>query len=345
MNILVLGGGLSPEREVSLCSSTMVCNALIDNGHKAVLCDIFFGIPEFDGDYDKLFSGAHKLTPYTVGSNEPDLNLIKAQRTVGYNELIGLNVPQVAAKADIVYMGLHGSSGEDGKIQALFDSLGIRYTGSGAEGCKKAMDKWVTKAIFDECGILTPRGCIVERGEDVDIDALPIPCVVKPCSGGSSIGTTIVLDRSEIYHALELAFLQEDRALVEAYIKGREISAGVLGNEALPLIEIIPKVGFYDYKNKYMAGLTDEVTPAPVDRKVTEMIQQAALKGAKALGLEVYSRMDFILTSDGKAYCLEANTLPGMTATSLLPQEAQANGIDYKTLCQRILTISMEKYR
>lgn len=343
MNILVIGGGLSPEREVSLCSSTMICNSLIKSGHKAILIDLFFGLPDFDGNEEKLFNEAHILPPYSVRPDAPDLETVKGQRLVGDTEYIGLNVLRLSKYADIVFMGLHGSSGEDGALQALFDSLGVLYTGSGSLGCKAAMDKWQSKAIFDRFGIPSPRGEVFRADERINEAKLPIPCVVKPCSGGSSIGTTLVFDRAKLHGAIEFAFKQEDRILIEQYVHGRELAAGILGDTALPLIEIIPKAGFYDYRNKYIAGLTEEVTPANVDDETTKRIQAAAKHAAEVLGLSVYSRLDFILALDGQFFCLEANTLPGMTPTSLLPQEAQAMGISYDELCQRILALSMEK--
>lgn len=344
MNILVLGGGLSMEREVSLCSSTMVCNALIDSGHRAIMIDAYFGLPDFDGDFEALFAGAKKLPPYCVSPITPDLDLIKAQRQGGDTDALGLNVLKIGKWADMVYMGLHGAAGENGDIQSKFDSLGIRYTGSGASGCRLAMDKWQTKSILNDNGILSPKGCILTRGTDYVLDALPLPCVVKPCSGGSSIGTTIVHKREQLQTAIADALSFDQTALVEQYIKGREIAAGILGNIALPLIEILPKTDFYNYKNKYLAGLTKEITPAPVDERTTQSIQQAAKKVFELLGLEVYGRLDFILGEDGRVYCLEANTLPGMTPTSLLPQEAQAAGLSYPKLCCSILNLSMEKY-
>ncbi|MDO4543441.1 MAG: D-alanine--D-alanine ligase [Clostridia bacterium] len=344
MNIVVLCGGLSPEREVSISSSTMVCNALLDRGHRAVMVDSFLGLPEFDGDFDALFAGAKKLPPYTVSPEEPNLAKIKALRTAeGDTDTIGRNVVALCKYADIVYIGLHGNGGENGDIQGYFDNRGIRYTGTNAEGCRMAMDKWVSKRIFNEFGVTTPRGALLKKGEPIRYDSLPLPAVVKPCSGGSSIATTIVRDRSLLQPAIELAFKQEDRVLVENLIEGREFAVGVLGEEALPVIEILPKAGFYDYRNKYIAGLTREVCPANIEPKYRELLQTMAIKGFAALKLQVYARFDFILTPEGRAFCLEGNTLPGMTPTSLLPQEAAAAGIDYPSLCERIIKLSLEK--
>ena len=320
----------------------MACNALLSLGHRAILVDLFFGLPDWDGTTD-LFSEAKPLAPYRVGEHEPDLDALRRSRSVGFNSYIGLNVPELCEQADIVYMGLHGDCGENGKLQAFFDERGIRYTGSGAEACRAAMDKWISKQLFVQNGILTPKGVCLHADEPYDPDRLPIPCVVKPCNGGSSIGVSVVLRREELDAALKLAFSMESTILVEEYIKGRELSCGILGDRALPPIEIIPLHGFYDYKNKYQAGASREVTPAEIPDAQTELIQQIAKQVFSVLGLSVYGRIDFLLTERGEAYCLEANTLPGMTPTSLLPQEAAVIGYSYEQLCNTIVHLSMEK--
>ena len=342
MKIVVLAGGLSPERDVSFSSGTMAANALLSLGHQAILVDLFFGLPEWDGKTD-LFREAKPLPPFRVSESEPDLDALRVSRKVGFNDYIGLNVPELCAQADIVYMALHGDCGENGELQAFFDARGIRYTGSGAEGCRNAMNKWISKQLFERAGILTPRGICLNVGEPFDSDSLPVPCVVKPCSGGSSIGVSVVQDRSRLYDALKLAFSMEPTILVEEYVKGRELSCGVLGDAALPPIEIIPLHGFYDYKNKYQAGASKEVTPAEIDAEATQRIQSIALEVFHLLGLSVYGRIDYLLTEDGKAYCLEANTLPGMTPTSLLPQEAAVAGYSYDQLCDTIISLSLKK--
>ena len=342
MKIVVLAGGLSPERDVSFSSGTMACNALLSLGHKAILVDLFFGLPDWDGKTD-LFESAKHLPPFRVSETEPDLDALRLSRKAGYNEYIGLNVPELCEKADIVYMALHGDCGENGKLQAFFDSRGIRYTGSGAVGCRNAMDKWISKQMFESAGILTPRGILLRAGEPFDPDSLPLPCVVKPCNGGSSIGVSVVTERRDLYDALKLAFSMENTILVEEYVKGRELSCGILGEAALPPIEIIPLHGFYDYKNKYQAGAAREVTPAEIPDEATEKLQRIALSVFRLLGLSVYGRIDFLLTETGDAYCLEANTLPGMTPTSLLPQEAAVVGYSYEQLCDTIIRLSLEK--
>lgn len=342
MKIVVLAGGLSPERDVSFSSGTMAVNALLSLGHQAILVDLFFGLPDWDGKTD-LFEGAKPLPPFRVSEAEPDLDALRLSRREGFNEYIGPNVPALCEQADIVYMGLHGDCGENGRLQAFFDERGIRYTGSGAAGCRNAMDKWISKQLFEAAGILTPRGRLLTAGEPFDPDTLPVPCVVKPCNGGSSIGVSVVTDRRDLYDALKLAFSMERTILVEEYVKGRELSCGILGGTALPPIEIIPLHGFYDYKNKYQAGASREVTPAEIGEEATEKIQRIALQVFRLLGLSVYGRIDFLLTENGDAYCLEANTLPGMTPTSLLPQEAAVVGYSYEKLCDTIISLSLQK--
>ena len=342
MKIVVLAGGLSPERDVSFSSGTMAANALLSLGHQAILIDLFFGLPDWDGKTD-LFQSAKPLPPFRVSESEPDLDALRLSRPEGYNEYIGLNVPELCEQADIVYMALHGDCGENGRLQAFFDERGIRYTGSGAAGCRNAMDKWISKQMFDAAGVTTPRGTLLRSGDPFDPDTLPIPCVVKPCNGGSSIGVSVVTDRRDLYDALKLAFSMEHTILVEEYIKGRELSCGILGGIALPPIEIIPLHGFYDYKNKYQAGASREVTPAEIGQEATEKIQRIAKQVFTLLGLSVYGRIDFLLTENGDAYCLEANTLPGMTPTSLLPQEAAVKGYSYERLCDTIISLSLQK--
>lgn len=342
MNIVVLAGGLSPERDVSLSSGTMACNALLGRGHRAILVDLFFGVPEWDGT-ERIFSEAKPLPPYRVAGAEPDLRAIAASRKEGYNEWIGSNVPALCRFADIVFMGLHGDCGENGKLQALFDSLGVRYTGSGAKACALAMDKDAAKRVFAENGILCPDGFVHRAGEPLDLASVPLPCVVKPLSGGSSIGVSIVREREALASALDAALSVEPQVLIETFVRGRELSCGVLGDTVLPPIEIIPREGFYDYKNKYQAGATEEITPARIPPETARRMQALTRRGFDALGLSVYGRLDFLLTADGDIFCLEANTLPGLTPTSLIPQEAAAIGIDYPTLCERIVALSLEK--
>ncbi|MCR5388437.1 MAG: D-alanine--D-alanine ligase, partial [Lachnospiraceae bacterium] len=245
-------------------------------------------------------------------------------------------------KADIVFLALHGENGENGRLQAALDLYGIKYTGSGYIESAMAMHKSIAKIQMLAGGVNVPDGFVLKKGEAVRIPGFP--CIVKPNSGGSSIGVSIANDEAEYSKALKAAFEWEDTVLVEDYIKGREFSVCVIDHKALPVIEIAPLQGFYDYKNKYKAGSAIETCPAEITKEQTENMQEQAEKAAKALKLNTYSRMDFIMREDGKCYCLEANTLPGMTPTSLIPQEARAVGINFEDLCEKIINISLKKY-
>ena len=343
MNIVVLAGGLSNERDVSLSSGAMAANALMDMGHHAVLVDLFFGVESLPSPVSDVFLHCKKLPSYKVPKVAPDIDAIKASRKSGFSASIGNGVLELCQAADITYLALHGDCGEDGSLQAFFDMSDVKYTGSPSIGCALAMNKFVSKQLLNAAGLLTPACVLLKKNQAFSMEDIPMPCVVKPCSGGSSIGISIVHDKMAFDAALQNAFRYEEEVLVEEYVRGHELSAGILGEEALPLIEIIPKDGFYDYANKYQPGLTTEITPARFPADVTARIQADALKGFRALQLSIYGRLDFLLTDEGKAYCLEANTLPGMTPTSLLPQEAAAVGIDYPTLCDKIVRMSLLK--
>jgi len=342
VKILVLAGGLSPEREVSLSTGTMVCNALREKGQDAILVDLFYGVEELPGDMESFFADKTPLPPYVIESAVPDLSRLREESRNRPYGTIGKNVIELCKAADIVFMALHGEPGENGMVQAMLDMLNIKYTGAGYRGSAVAMDKALTKHILVSRGINTVEGIMLKRGEP--LSDVPLPCIVKPCSGGSSIGVRRVLDRADVLPAVEEAFKYEDDILIEKFVSGREITCGVLGDTALPPAEeVIPKGGFYDYAHKYQSGLITEICPAELPVEVTAEVQDISLRVFRALGLEVYARMDFIY--DGRDfYCLEANTLPGMTPTSHLPQEAKAMGISYPELCMRIIELSLEKY-
>lgn len=337
-----MAGGLSPEREVSLSTGTMVCNALREKGQDAILVDLFYGVEELPGDMESFFADKTPLPPYVIESAVPDLSRLREESRNRPYGTIGKNVIELCKAADIVFMALHGEPGENGMVQAMLDMLNIKYTGAGYRGSAVAMDKALTKHILVSRGINTVEGIMLKRGEP--LSDVPLPCIVKPCSGGSSIGVRRVLDRADVLPAVEEAFKYEDDILIEKFVSGREITCGVLGDTALPPAEeVIPKGGFYDYAHKYQSGLITEICPAELPVEVTAEVQDISLRVFRALGLEVYARMDFIY--DGRDfYCLEANTLPGMTPTSHLPQEAKAMGISYPELCMRIIELSLEKY-
>lgn len=350
MKIVVLAGGLSTERDVSFKTGEMVTKALRENGHQVILLDVFMGYSDKEEDLTGIFDRAEAVSVKVAAIPEtaPDLEKVKAQRKDQSDNFFGPNVIELCRMADIVFMALHGENGENGKIQAAFDLFGIRYTGTGYLGSALAMNKGMAKQLFLENGIPTPRGTSLKRGEDaakIETCGIHFPCVVKPCSGGSSIGVSIVHDKEEYEQALKEAFRWENELVIEEYVKGREFSVGVIDFQALPIIEIAPVEGFYDYKNKYKAGSTVETCPAELSEQITKEMQGYAEKVAEVLGLNTYSRTDFLLDAEDHIFCLEANTLPGMTPTSLLPQEAKVTGVDFNQLCEKLIESSMRKYK
>ena len=343
MKIVVLCGGLSMERDVSISSSTLICRALREMGHQAVLVDMFYGLEDCDAPLETLFDDLPPLKDTGISEAEPDLEAVKAARKWKSPSKVGKGVFELCALADVVFLGLHGACGEDGRIQAALDLMGVPYTGSGYLGSAIAMDKDLTKQLVRAAGLKTPQWRLLyyrEKQIEALCGELKLPCVVKPVDSGSSIGVAIAHSREELEKALR-ENVGLGRVIVEQYVHGREIQVGVLRGRALPSIEIIPKEGFYDYKNKYQAGAALEICPAPVDPETEQRLGATALKVHKLLELRTYSRTDFILTEEGEIFFLEINTLPGMTPTSLVPQEAAAAGLDYNSLCQIIVDDAM----
>lgn len=335
MKIVVLAGGTSTERDVSLTSGSMIYRALKKNGHQAMLLDVYLG---YEGNPENVFDLECDWTENIgrISETNPDLEAVKAMRKDGGKSFFGPNVLTICEMADAVFMALHGANGEDGKIQACFELMGIPYTGTDFVSAAMAMDKGITKDLFKAYGIPTPAGIRLRKGAQ-ETEKVPFPCIVKACCGGSSVGVCIARDEQEYEAAKKEAFLYDEEAVVEQYITGREFSVGVMNGKALPVIEIAPKQGFYDYKNKYQAGSAVETCPAEITPQQTVRMQEIAEQVFAALRLKNYARMDFMMDTDGNMYCLEANTLPGMTPTSLLPQEAAAVGISFEQLCEQIL--------
>ncbi len=339
MKIVVLAGGYSPEREVSLCSASLIANALMRKGHRVLLLDVYEGISELPCDPESLFleNGHYE---YRISDVAPDLAALRARVNNG-DALVGRNVEKLCRMADKVFLALHGAMGENGQLQAYLDCCGISYTGSSYLGCALAMDKDIAKRIFREAGVPTPAWRLfrvgIDRVEDL-LGAISLPCVIKPVGGGSSVGVSMADTREELEAAIAEAGKWEKELIVERRIVGREFTMGILGGRTLPPVEIIPKEGFYDYKNKYQ-GTTEEICPAEIPDAVTQEMSRLTRLGFEALRLSHYARFDFLLDGEGGLWCLEANTLPGMTPTSLLPQEAAAVGIAYDDLCETILTM------
>lgn len=349
MNIVVLAGGLSTERDVSLITGGQVSAALRKNGHKVILLDVFMGYSDKEEDLEGIFDRWEEVSSATgtISEEAPDIEQVKSMRADKSDCFFGPNVIRMCQAADIVFMALHGENGENGKIQAAFDLFGIRYTGSGYLSSALAMNKGLSRQLFAAHGIPVAEGISMkktERKDNFSETGLELPCVVKPCCGGSSIGVSIVHTEEEYEKALDEAFKYEDEIVIESYIKGREFSVGVIEGKALPVIEIAPVEGFYDYKNKYKAGSTIETCPAQLPEDITKEMQHYAELVSQVLELNIYTRTDFLLGEDNKIYCLESNTLPGMTPTSLLPQEAQVIGMNFEQLCEKLIQVSLKKY-
>lgn len=346
MNIVVLAGGLSPERDVSLTSGAEICKALLKKGHNAFLLDMFLGISWEKERLLEVFQSAdHGLSIATeIKTTLPNLEAIRSARNYSSNSCFGENVLELCELADMTFIALHGSDGENGKVQATFDLLGIPYTGPNSLGLALSMNKLVAKQIFKMSKVPTPRGTsLTKYTKDTSLEDLGyyLPLVIKPCSGGSSIGVYIVHTEEEYKNAIFATFQNnpEEEVVIEPYIKGREYACTIVGGKALPLVEIIPKDGIFNYANKYQkGGATDLCPPISLDKKTQKKLQKAGEKAFQALRLDVYARADFIVDeTDGKFYCLEMNGLPGMTPTSLVPIAAKEEGMSYEDLCQCIL--------
>lgn len=329
MKIAVLAGGVSPEHDVSMRSGRLVASALARRGHKVALCDVMLPVKEQK-------SATFGASP--DGEQSPPT--VKRIGSVG--NAVGDGVIELCKSADVCFLALHGGAGEDGHIQALLDSFGIVYTGSGMAACHSAMDKYISKLICREAGLAVPRGSVVRREENPP--KIKYPAVIKPCSCGSSVGVSFADDEKELGAALFAAFEFEDRVLIEEKIAGREFSVSVLGGRALPSVEIIPHGGTYDFLSKYKSGMTDEICPGRLSPDDENKLGALALKAHEALGLSDFSRSDFIFDENKNTFFyLETNALPGMTENSLMPLAARRVGIEYGELCEKICALALER--
>jgi D-alanine-D-alanine ligase len=330
-------GGTSSERDVSLASGLRIADALRTRGHSVRTIDTATGALTEADEQRMLAAGVVKQQPPTPG----ELARMNAE-----------SVTETAARlpkrgeCDVAFLALHGGRGEDGTIQALLDLAGVPYTGSGHLPSALAMDKDLSKHLFRAYGVGTanwlmatdrasPSTAAVER-------ALGWPVIVKPSKQGSTVGLSIVKQEAELAPAIAEAFEHDDEVMIEQFIAGRELTVGILGGEALPVGEIIPKHEIYDYECKYTAGMAEELFPAPLPAEQTAAVQAQARQAFAALKLGGCARIDFRMSASGELYCLEANTLPGMTATSLIPQAAAAAGIPFPELCERIALLATE---
>ncbi|MEI6560736.1 MAG: D-alanine--D-alanine ligase [Verrucomicrobiota bacterium] len=306
-----------------------------------------------------MSSLTHKRIAVLKGGpgSERQISLASAAGVAGALRELGAEVVEVDVTGphfelpegiDLAFNMIHGTFGEDGQLQRALEARGIPYTGEGVRGSELAFDKLLSKARFVEHGVPTPKFEMIAAGAT---PSLPLPYVVKAPCEGSSVGVYIVKTPEEVAPALEAAARYARELLVEEFVEGRELTVGILGGQALPIIEIRPRTGFYDFANKYPfldptgQGAADHYCPAALDEATTARIQQLALDANRALGLEVYCRVDFLLRPTGEALVLEINTIPGMTQASLLPEAAGVAGIPYPQLCERIAELSLSRYR
>lgn len=330
MKIAVLFGGDSMERDVSIASAAQVVGALRSRGHEVIAYDSGRGRLT-SADEQHLFASKIDRAP-------PDKRVVTSLPTV-------VSAPDLA-HVDVVFIAMHGGSGEDGTVQALLDLAGIPYTGSGKLGSALGWDKDVAKRLFLAAGVPTPDWLMAPVAVDLAIERLGLPLIVKPNGQGSTVGLTLVKTRAELEKAIALAAGFDSEVMLERYIDGRELTVGILEDRALAVGEIIPSTGpIFDYAAKYQAGGAEEIFPARLTAEQTARAQDLALRVHRALKLETYSRVDFRMDAEGNLWCLEVNTLPGLTAASLLPRAAQAVGIGFPELCERICTGALARRR
>lgn len=338
MNIGVIFGGISTERDISIKSGIAVYNALKQLDYNAILVDPALGKDGFLHSVEE----AEKLPKYA----ELDAQIHNKQKYLECISSSNLN------EINLAFIVLHGKYGEDGTIQTLLDFKDIPYTGSEPKAHSIGLDKNLSKLLFSSVRIPTPRWTVV-RKEDVENfelaeelrDEFGKKMVIKPNDQGSTIGVTIVTDGNldEIHNGVKLASSFSDLVIVEEYIEGREITVGIIGNEALPVIEIVPQSGFYDFEHKYTRGKTEYICPAEIPDDVASFTQELALMAYNIIGAEGFARVDFRLNEDNQPFILEVNTIPGFTETSLVPKAAKAIGIEFPELCQKIINEALKK--
>ncbi len=345
MKILVLAGGYSNERNVSLASGVMSARALRERGHRVVLTDLFLG--EEDGlGFDALSARPLPEEWFTIAAQAADLEAVRKARGYASPALIGRNVLELCRAADIVFLALHGGAGEDGRLQAALELFGIPYTGSGYLASALAMNKDLAKILAADAGVRIPawQRVLVRDEEHVAalMRTLPLPCVVKLPDSGSSVGVYIAKTEAELRGALEA--MRGRSVLIEQFIAGREIQMASLRGAPLPSIEIVPLDPFYTYASKYSKGAAVETTPAAITPDQERLMGAALMKVVRALGIYSYSRADFIIDGAGDIWFIEINTLPGLTPTSLVPQEAAAAGIDFGELCEMLVQDGLQRF-
>jgi len=330
VRITVLTGGTSSERDVAIASAVQIIRALRSRGHTVAVVDTARGfIPQTEEP--RLLSGS-------VGREPPAIaELVALERGV---LLSGLASLPVVRDAEVLFLALHGGRGEDGTLQAVLDVVGVPYTGSGSLGSGLAMNKDIAKRLFRMAGVPTADWLMAPATVEEAERKLGWPMVVKPCKEGSTVGLTVVKEPEGYDNAVELAARYDAEVLLEAFVPGRELTVGVLEGRALAVGEIIPQHEVFDYECKYTPGMCQEIFPADLPPALDAECCRLGVLAHQALKLGGYSRVDFRLTPAGELFCLEANALPGMTATSLLPQSAAAVGISFAELCERVCLAS-----
>lgn len=331
MKVALLTGGASSERDVALATGIQVTGALRERGHEVAVVDLATG----------FVPPAHEagLLPGGVGREPPPLaalrELQRGMLTGGLGEI------PVVRDADVVFIALHGGQGENGTVQALLDVIGVPYTGSGHLASALAMDKDLAKHVLRDAGVAVPRWVMTPVAPDVVARDVGFPCIVKPSNEGSSVGLSLVREAAALPAAIAAAAEWDTEVMVEAYVAGRELTVGILGDRALPVGEIIPKHELFDYECKYTPGMAQEIFPADIPDTLATRVQDAAVAAHRALKLGGYSRIDFRVDAGGGIFCLEANTLPGMTANSLIPKAARAGGMAFADLCEAICRLAI----
>jgi D-alanine-D-alanine ligase len=336
MRVVVLMGGDSTEREISLSTGENVTKALQENGHEVIKIDL---TADRNG-LNELNESKNMITGY----EDPDLS--RGEMDGGARFIKNILLIQ-RLKPDVVFIALHGGRGENGIVQGLLDVIDVPYTGSGRVASMLAMEKDKSKIFFKKANLPVARSYVLASQEAPReiIKKLPYPQVVKPNDQGSTVGLRIVRDAKEMDEAIEDAFRYSSKVMVEEFIDGREMTVAIFKNKSLPVIEIKPQHGIYDYECKYSSGMSDYDVPADIDEGLAITLQKIAWRAHLALGCEGYSRVDYRINKNNKAYILEVNTLPGMTDTSLVPKAAKEAGINFNSLIEGIIEVAVERFR
>jgi D-alanine-D-alanine ligase len=328
LKIALLLGGSSSERAISKSSSSSIYKALLALGYETILID-----PAYGKNQPKENETFFSQKDFSEVSTR---NYLEAVNSSLFDDI------------DLAFLGLHGKWGEDGIIQSMLEVRRIKYTGSNVMSSAVAMNKAMSKIIFSHFNISTPKWLIAERKnsdterikKDID-EKIGYPCIIKPNDEGSTVGLTVCNNSSEVDEGLKLSFKYSEKTMIEEFIEGRELTVAILDKEALPVLEIRPKSGLYDYQSKYTKGMSEYFVPADIPANIAKSLQKESLAAFNALGCSVYGRIDFRLNRNNQFFCLEVNTLPGMTSTSLVPKMAKAVGISFEELIDRIIRLSL----